>query len=100
MYMPEGRLRVAGEASANVPRVEGCDDQPEDDPTLVGAVGANLGVVTGATSGFDVLDIDPRHGGEESLATLGTEHSSLPETVESQTGGWRRGPRDDRRSRR
>jgi hypothetical protein len=29
---------------------------------------ANVGIVTGAISGLVVLDIDPRHGGEQSLA--------------------------------
>ena len=31
---------------------------------------ANIGIVTGAGSGIVVLDIDPRHGGDESLAQL------------------------------
>ena len=48
---------------------------------------ANVGSVTGATSGIVVIDIDPRHGGTESLAALEQEHGHLPETVESQTGG-------------
>ena len=48
---------------------------------------ANIGVPTGAVSGFDVLDIDPRHGGNESLEELEREHGKLPETVEAITGG-------------
>lgn len=31
---------------------------------------ANIGIPTGGSSGFAVLDIDPRHGGGESLASL------------------------------
>ena len=31
---------------------------------------ANVGVATGAPSGFWVLDVDPRHGGDASLAAL------------------------------
>ncbi len=49
--------------------------------------GANVGVVTGAVSGLVVLDIDPRHGGGDSLATLERRHGPLPHTVVSLTGG-------------
>jgi len=48
---------------------------------------ANLAVVTGEVSGLVVLDVDPRHGGKESLATLESRHGKLPRTVESITGG-------------
>ncbi len=48
---------------------------------------ANLGIVTGAVSGLVVLDIDPRHGGADSVTRLETEHGALPETVEAVTGG-------------
>lgn len=47
----------------------------------------NVGVVTGALSGLVVLDVDPRHGGDESLRKLEGEYGSLPKTVESITGG-------------
>jgi len=48
---------------------------------------ANLAVVTGEVSGLVVLDVDPRHGGKESLAALESRHGKLPETIESITGG-------------
>lgn len=48
---------------------------------------ANLAVVTGEISGIVVVDIDPKHGGTESLAEMEARHGSLPETVESVTGG-------------
>jgi hypothetical protein len=48
---------------------------------------ANVGVVTGAVSGLAVLDIDPRHGGDDSLAGWEREHGPLPRTVEAATGG-------------
>ncbi len=48
---------------------------------------ANLSVVTGAVSGIIVLDIDPKHGGRDSLAALEKRHGALPETVEAETGG-------------
>lgn len=44
---------------------------------------ANIAIITGKISGIVVLDIDPRHGGDESLIDL-----KLPEsTVTSKTGG-------------
>lgn len=47
----------------------------------------NLGVITGSVSGLVVLDVDPRHGGDESLASLESAHGPLPLTVEARTGG-------------
>jgi hypothetical protein len=43
----------------------------------------NIGIRTGPESGILGLDIDPRHGGDESLKKLGP----LPETATVQTGG-------------
>ena len=48
---------------------------------------ANLAVITGARSGIFVVDVDPRHGGDETLAELEEQHSPLPNTVETITGG-------------
>jgi hypothetical protein len=48
---------------------------------------ANLAIVTGAVSGLMVLDVDPRHGGDASLAALEAGHDALPRTVEAITGG-------------
>jgi len=48
---------------------------------------ANLGVVTGAASGLLVLDIDPRHGGDDALHELERAYDELPATVEAHTGG-------------
>ena len=48
---------------------------------------ANVGIATGAVSGFFVLDIDPRHGGDLTLENLEAEHGPLPHTVEQLTGG-------------
>jgi hypothetical protein len=49
--------------------------------------GANIAVVTGALSGLVVLDIDPGHGGADSLAELEGRHGPLPDSVEAITGG-------------
>jgi hypothetical protein len=48
---------------------------------------ANIGIVTGAISGIVVVDVDKRHGGDESLALLERAHGALPPTVEVLTGG-------------
>ena len=48
---------------------------------------ANVAIVTGAISGLVVLDIDPEHDGEGSLAGLIQEHGPLPRTIEATTGG-------------
>ncbi|MBU1948082.1 MAG: DUF3987 domain-containing protein [Candidatus Eisenbacteria bacterium] len=48
---------------------------------------ANVAVLTGTESGLIVLDVDPRNGGDESLANLEDEFGRLPATVESRTGG-------------
>jgi hypothetical protein len=47
---------------------------------------ANIAVVTGAISGLVVLDLDPRHGADDSLARLVQMHGPLPETAEVLTG--------------
>jgi len=46
---------------------------------------ANVGIAGG--NGLVILDIDPRHGGDESLDELITEHGPLPDTPEVLTGG-------------
>jgi hypothetical protein len=46
----------------------------------------NLGIRTGATSGIVVIDVDPRHGGEETLADLERRHGVLPSTWQFITG--------------
>jgi hypothetical protein len=48
---------------------------------------ANPAIRTGAESGIVVLDVDPRHNGDETLARLELDHGPLPETVEVVTGG-------------
>ena len=48
---------------------------------------ANVGIVTGEISNLIVLDVDPKHGGDDSLAELERRFGALPETVEARTGG-------------
>jgi hypothetical protein len=47
---------------------------------------ANVGLLMGGRSGLLALDIDPRHGGTESLAELEAECGPLPHTIEAITG--------------
>lgn len=47
----------------------------------------NIGVLTGPETGVMVLDVDPRHGGDESLQKLIAAHGDLPTTVSAATGG-------------
>jgi hypothetical protein len=47
----------------------------------------NLGIATGSKSGVVALDIDPRHGGDHSLAALERENGQLPTTWRFLTGG-------------
>ncbi len=46
----------------------------------------NIGICTGAVSGFFVLDRDDKDGGDKSLTALEAKHSPLPSTVTQRTG--------------
>lgn len=50
---------------------------------------ANVAIRTGAASGLVVLDVDPDHGGEDSLRQLESAHGPLPEgrTISTGSGG-------------
>jgi putative DNA primase/helicase len=48
---------------------------------------SNIGIATGQASGILVLDIDPRHGGEDTLKIRETELGALPKTISSKSGG-------------
>jgi putative DNA primase/helicase len=48
---------------------------------------ANIGVATGKEAGFFALDVDPRKGGADALASLLAKHGKLPETRTADTGG-------------
>lgn len=48
---------------------------------------ANIGLPTGKISGIGVIDIDPRHGGDESLAWIIEKHGEIPLTPSVRTGG-------------
>jgi hypothetical protein len=48
---------------------------------------ANVGMPMGEASGLFALDVDPRHGGLETLAALQREYGELPPTRMARTGG-------------
>ncbi|MBA7562413.1 hypothetical protein ES708_04065 [subsurface metagenome] len=48
---------------------------------------ANIGIATGKKSKLIVIDIDPRHGGNESFQELEEKYGVLPNTTRVQTGG-------------
>lgn len=48
---------------------------------------ANVGIVTGSISNLVVVDVDPLHGGDASIATMEKEHGALSRTIEAITGG-------------
>ena len=48
---------------------------------------ANIGIATGALNGLVVLDIDPDHGGEQSLRALLEQYGPLSPTLCVATGG-------------
>ena len=48
---------------------------------------ANIGVRTGQASGLVVVDVDPRHGGDETLRRLIEEHGQFPVLPCARTGG-------------
>ena len=50
------------------------------------APNANVGIATGPAAGFWVLDMDPRHGGDQSLDDLVTDHGPMPDTLIQETG--------------
>ena len=51
---------------------------------------ANVGIACGRASGVTVIDIDPGHGGNETIAAFREKGSKLVETILAQTpsGGW------------
>jgi hypothetical protein len=79
---------------AKHPRIAGGLTAATSDPSTIEGwwrrwPNANVAIRTGAASGIIVLDVDPDHGGEETLARLLAEHRPLPPgaVVETGSGG-------------
>ncbi|MEW6474294.1 MAG: bifunctional DNA primase/polymerase [Actinomycetota bacterium] len=76
---------------AKHPRTRRGLNEATTDPETVAAwwrrwPSANLALRTGAASGLVVIDVDPAHGGDASLARLVAEHGPLPRTLTVATG--------------
>jgi hypothetical protein len=72
--------------------LKGWPEQATTDPALIHRwwrqwPRANVGIVTGAKSSLIALDVDPRHGGDESLCLLESRHGPVPRTARQLTGG-------------
>lgn len=73
----------------------GCKDATRDETIIKQWIdlypNANIGIATGKSQGYFVLDVDVGEGkfGEDSLAELQAQHGKLPDTVEAitQSGG-------------
>ena len=89
-YAKKGRkvfpLHTANGSGACSCGVEGCENTGKH-PTAHKDQGQGMVVGTPTGQGLVVLDIDPRHGGMESIARLQEEHETLPETGQQATGG-------------
>lgn len=74
----------------NPPLVKWADEATTDDRKIAGwwevTPTANIGIACGRTSGIVVLDVDPAHGGDDSLHALIQQYGRLPDTPESITG--------------
>src|SRR5262245_37995362 len=65
--------------AGKLPLISDWPNQASTDPGLIAAwlrqwPGMNVGIATGMKSGVVVVDIDPRHGGDETLADLEHKH--------------------------
>lgn len=74
------------------PRLDAWQTHATTDPDTIRAWWARwpadgVSIITGRESGIFVLDVDPRHGGDDTIAELATVHGPLPATVEALTGG-------------
>ncbi len=81
-----------GRTSGKHPRINGWQQQATTDERQIREwwnrwSDGNVGILTGLSFGLGVLDVDPRHGGDESLEILINDHGSLPETFCVETGG-------------
>lgn len=85
------RLGAMCQAKGKHPRIKSWGDEATTDKEKITdwwtkTPQANIGIPMGEKSGLVTLDVDIRHGGDESLNGLVSEFSNLPETVTATTG--------------
>src|SRR3954463_3133713 len=93
--LPDGRCscrKPACDRKGKHPRTENGLNDATKDPRQIEKwwadwPNANIGGRMGAESGLAALDVDPRHGGDASLAKLEAGNGALPETLVAFTGG-------------
>lgn len=80
-------------AMSKLPAIKGghgFKDATDDWPTIEGWIRAypncNIGIATGEVSGITVVDIDPRNGGDASIARLAGKGLLFPPGPEARTG--------------
>jgi hypothetical protein len=91
----DGRCTCAKENCSSPgkhPRIKEWQRKASADPVVIREwwerwPAANVCIATGGISGVIVIDIDPRHGGNESLAAIERDCGPLPATLTSKTGG-------------
>ena len=81
-----------GTSAGKHPRTKNGVLDASADPTVISEwwrrwPDSNIGLATGEPSGVDVLDVDPRHGGDETLRELEMKNGALPSTLTSLSGG-------------
>lgn len=76
---PVGRLAPHG--------VKDATTDPETSRRWFSGAAWNIGIACGGPAGFFVVDVDPRNGGDETLAGLEARHGALPDTLTQRTGG-------------
>jgi hypothetical protein len=93
-YAQQGKPVFPCAARGKVPLTPHGHKDASADPSTVRAwwarhPDANIGLPTGASSGFFALDVDCDAGGEESLRALEARHGALPPSTEVITGAGR-----------
>jgi hypothetical protein len=94
-FEPVGRACACGDPSCGSagkhPRVAGGLHAASTDADIIGAwwrrwPGSNVAIRTGTVSGLVVVDIDYRHGGDETLRSLARGKAAMPPTQVVRTG--------------
>lgn len=91
-YVARGWHVVPVRPSGKVPLTPHGVHDATTDPAIIAAwwarwPRAGVAIATGTPSGLIVLDIDPRHAGDDSLADLERRHGTLSDTPRVLTGG-------------